>query len=117
LTGGVRRGAALRMAQKPHVRPHSNISQPDRVCVTDITHVRTLVGRLYLAVVLDLFSRKVIGWTARQTIHSELVLDAMADISDYIDSFYNRTRRHQHLDGVSPDEFEAAFTPLNKRIH
>lgn len=31
-----------------------------------------------------------------------------ADISDYIDAFYNRTRRHSHLDGVSPEEFEAA---------
>lgn len=33
---------------------------------------------------------------------------ATADISDYIDSFYNRTRRHQHLGGVSPEEFEIA---------
>ena len=31
-----------------------------------------------------------------------------ADISDYIESFYNPTRRHQHLGGVSPEEFEAA---------
>jgi putative transposase len=42
---------------------------------------------------------------------------AIADISDYIDSFYNRTRRHQHIGGVSPDEFEATFTPLKTGVH
>lgn len=33
---------------------------------------------------------------------------AIEDVSDYIHMFYNRTRRHQHLGGVSPAEFEAA---------
>ena len=33
---------------------------------------------------------------------------AKADISEYIDSFYNTTRRHVHIGGVSPDAFEAA---------
>jgi len=33
---------------------------------------------------------------------------AQADVADYIDSFYNRTRRHSHLGGVSPEDFEAA---------
>jgi putative transposase len=32
---------------------------------------------------------------------------ATKDIADYIDSFYNRTRRHSHLGGISPAEFEA----------
>jgi transposase InsO family protein len=31
---------------------------------------------------------------------------AVTDVSDYIDSFYNRVRRHRHLGGVSPEEFE-----------
>ncbi len=35
---------------------------------------------------------------------------AFADIADYIDNFYNRTRRHSHLAGVSPEQFEAAHT-------
>ncbi|MFN7800420.1 IS3 family transposase, partial [Gemmatimonas sp.] len=30
------------------------------------------------------------------------------DIADYIDTFYNRTRRHSHLGGISPEAFEAA---------
>ena len=33
---------------------------------------------------------------------------ANADITDYIESFYNRSRRHKHLAGMSPDDFEAA---------
>ena len=33
---------------------------------------------------------------------------AIADISDYIEAFYNTTRRHSHLGGVSPEEFESA---------
>ena len=33
---------------------------------------------------------------------------AIADISDYIEAFYNPTRRHSHLGGVSPEEFESA---------
>ncbi len=33
---------------------------------------------------------------------------ATADVSDYIESFYNRARRHRHLGGVSPEAFEAS---------
>jgi len=175
------------------VNRNFDVSQPDRIWVTDITYVRTWEGWLYVAVVLDLFSRKVIGWAARQTIHRELVLDAILmavrqrkpfgtivhsdqgsqygsddwrrfcksnklepsmsrrgncwdnavaesffsslkkerikkkiyknrqlateDISDYIESFYNRTRRHQHLGGVSPDEFEEAAKRSKTGVH
>lgn len=53
------------------------VSQPDRIWVTDITYIRTWEGWLYLAIVMDLFSRKVIGWATRQTVHKELVLDAV----------------------------------------
>ena len=41
---------------------------------------------------------------------------AAADVSDYIESFDNRTRRHSHLGGVSPEEFEAAFNRPKKRV-
>ena len=40
------------------------VSRPNRVWVTDITYVRTRQGWLYLAVVMDLFSRKIVGWAA-----------------------------------------------------
>ena len=53
------------------------VSRPSLAWVRDTTYVRTWQGRLYLAVVLDLFSRKVVGWAARPTIHRELVLNAV----------------------------------------
>ena len=42
---------------------------------------------------------------------------ALADIGDYIDSFYNCSRRHSHLGGVSPEQFEAAHMPLKQGVH
>lgn len=165
------------------VKRNFEVSKPNRVWVSDITYIRTWEGWLYLAIVMDLFSRKVVGWATRQTIQRDLVLDAVmkavkerhpretiihsdqgsqygsddwrrfclsnnlkpsmsrrgncwdnavaesffgslkkerikkriyrnrdlatADVADYIESFYNRKRRHQHLGGVSPQDFEA----------
>lgn len=169
------------------------VTRPNRAWVTDITYIRTWEGWLYLAVVMDLFSRKIVGWSMSSTIDSEVVLDAImmavrhrrphqtlihsdqgtqygsdawrrfcrsnhlepsmsrkgncwdnavaesffsslkkerikkhiyksrdlaiADISEYIESFYNRRRRHSHLGGVSPDDFEAAHRQRRKRVH
>lgn len=45
---------------------------PDRVWVSDITYVATREGWLYLAVVLDLFSRRVLGWALQETLESSL---------------------------------------------
>ena len=53
------------------------VTRPNKAWVTDITYVRTWQGWLYLAVVMDLFSRKIVGWATRPTIHRELVLDAV----------------------------------------
>lgn len=50
---------------------------PDEAWVTDITYIRTHEGWLYLAVVLDLFSRRVIGWSMHSRITKELALDAL----------------------------------------
>jgi len=159
-----------------------DVASANKAWVTDITYIRTWEGWLYLAVVMDLFSRKIIGCSTRPTIARELVLDAVlmavrrrrprrtvihsdqgsqygsddwrrfcktnhlepsmsrrgncwdnavaesffsslkkefikktiyrtrelakTAISNYIDSFYNPTRRHSHLGGVSPEEFE-----------
>jgi|TARA_B110000263_G_scaffold228323_1_gene221281 putative transposase len=161
------------------------VEQADIAWVTDITYIRTWQGWLYLAIVLDLYSRKVVGWSMKPTLAKEIVLDAIvmavwrrqpkntvlihsdqgaqygsddwrrfcrdhhldpsmsrrgncwdnavaesffsslkkerikkrvyktrdlarADIFDYIEMFYNPIRRHTHLDGISPDAFEAA---------
>jgi putative transposase len=160
------------------------VSRPNEAWVTDITYIRTWEGWLYLAVVMDLFSRKIVGWSTKPTLGRELALDAilmavrrrhpkrtiihsdqgsqygsydwqrfcrtnrlrpsmsrranrwdnavaesffsslkkecikkkiyknrelaLAEITHYIESFYNRTRRHSHLGGVSPEQFEVA---------
>jgi len=161
------------------------VDAPNTAWVTDITYVRTSEGWLYLAVVLDLYSRMVVGWSMKTSLEREIVLDALlmavwrrrpkqpvtvhsdqgsqygsddwtgfcsahrllpsmsrrgncwdnavaesffsslkkervrqriyptrdearADLFDYIEVFYNRTRRHSHLGQVSPHEFEKA---------
>ena len=164
------------------VERNFEVSRPNRVWVSDINYIRTWEGWLYLAIVMDLFSRKIVGWATRSTLHRDRVLDvvmmavkarnrqetiihsdqdsqngsddwrrfcrsnklepsmsgrgncwdnavaesffsslkkerikkriydnrevAVNDISDYIESFYNQKRRHQHLGGVSPQECE-----------
>ncbi|MEO6462802.1 MAG: IS3 family transposase [Candidatus Eisenbacteria bacterium] len=50
---------------------------PNRVWVSDITAVPTAEGWLYLATVLDLYSRRVVGWSMQDRLHAELVLDAV----------------------------------------
>ena len=42
---------------------------------------------------------------------------AIADVADYIDTFYNRTRRHSHLGGLSSGQFEAAHKTRRQRLH
>jgi putative transposase len=164
------------------VQRNFTVTKPNSVWVTDITYIRTWEGWLYLAVVMDLYSRKIVGWSAGPTISRELILDAvlkavrqrrpkraiihsdqgsqygsddwkrfcvanhlepsmsrrgncydnavaesffsslkkerikkriynkrsqaLEDIADYIDSFYNESRRHSYLGGLSPNEFE-----------
>ena len=159
------------------------VLRPNTAWVTDMTYVRTWEGWLYLAVVMDLYSRRIVGWSTKPTMAQELVLDAIlmavrrrkpkhtlihsdqgsqfgsdawrrfcqahhlepsmsrrgncwehavaesffsslkkerikkriyttrematAEIYDYIELFYHRTRRHSHLSGVSPEAFEA----------
>lgn len=51
--------------------------QPDASWVTDITYIRTHEGWLYLAVVIDLFSRRVIGWSMQSRMVTDLVLNAV----------------------------------------
>lgn len=49
----------------------------DRVWVADITYVPTAAGWLYLAIVLDLASRRVVGWAMRESLDAELALSAL----------------------------------------
>ncbi|MCC4981728.1 IS3 family transposase, partial [Klebsiella pneumoniae] len=54
-----------------------NPDAPDERWVTDITYIRTHEGWLYLAVVVDLFSRKIIGWSMQSRMTKDIVLNAL----------------------------------------
>jgi putative transposase len=53
------------------------VAKPNQVWVGDITYIRTTEGWLYLAVMIDLFSRQVVGWQMSTRIDQELVNDAL----------------------------------------
>ena len=53
------------------------VAAPNRAWTGDITYIPTNEGWLYLAVVIDLFSRRVVGWSMQPEIHSDLVIDAL----------------------------------------
>ena len=54
-----------------------NVSDRDQVYVSDITYINTGEGWLYLAVVIDLYSRKVVGWSTHKRMKAKLVCDAL----------------------------------------
>jgi len=54
-----------------------DVAEPNLVWVTDITYIRTYEGWLFLGVVIDLFSRHVVGWSMSERINTDLVLDAI----------------------------------------
>jgi putative transposase len=59
------------------VRRDFEVSAPDELWVADITYVRTNTGFLFLSVVLDAFSRKVIGWKMAANLQTQFVLGAL----------------------------------------
>ena len=170
-----------------HLEQNFDVAAPNQAWVTDITYIRTHEGWLYLAVVIDLYSRAVIGWSMKPSMQTEIVLDALpmavwrrkprhsviihsdqgsqfgsddfvrwskdnrlipsmsrrgncydnavaesffsnlkkerikrkiyatkeeakSEIFDYIEVFYNRTRRHSFLHQLSPMAFEQLQT-------
>jgi putative transposase len=54
-----------------------NVEAPNMVWATDITYIRTWQGWLYLAAVMDLYSRKIVGWSMKRSLHRDIVLDAI----------------------------------------
>ena len=53
------------------------VDTPDKVWVTDITYIKTHEGWLYLSVIIDLFSRRVVGWSAQSRMTTDLALQAL----------------------------------------
>jgi len=79
-----RRGGPVTTRRDKEARPAPDLvdrnftaSGPNQLWVADITYVPTMAGFLYLAVVLDAWSRKIVGWAMANHLRAELVLDAM----------------------------------------
>lgn len=54
-----------------------DIAEPDKVWVSDITYIPTAEGWLYLCIILDLYSRKIVGWAMGKRMQAGLVVSAM----------------------------------------
>ena len=71
------------ISSKPSIVAHNHldrqftVTKPDEAWVTDITYVRTYQDWLYLAVVIDLYSRMVVGWSMKPNLHRDIALDAL----------------------------------------
>ena len=81
---GVSRRRKYRSTRNPDARPGPDLVErkfsataSDQLWVADITYVPTLAGFLYLAVVLDVWSRRIVGWAMDNHLRTELVLDAL----------------------------------------
>jgi transposase InsO family protein len=59
------------------VQRHFEADAPNRLWVADITYIPTLEGFLFLAIVLDAFSRRVVGWAMEDHLHTEIVVAAL----------------------------------------
>jgi transposase InsO family protein len=60
-----------------HLDRDFTTTEPDRVWVADMTYLWTTEGWLYLAVIIDLFSRRVVGWSMAEHMRTEVVLTAL----------------------------------------
>ena len=82
---GVSRRKGTRTTRRDHrLRPAPDLVErrfeadaPDRLWVSDITYVPTWAGFVFLAVVVDAFSRRVVGWSMANHLRTELVLEAL----------------------------------------
>jgi putative transposase len=82
---GARRGRRIRttMADAAAARPADLVrrqfspARPDRLWVADFTYVPTWAGMVYVAFVIDAYSRRILGWRAATTMRTALVLDAL----------------------------------------
>jgi putative transposase len=79
-----RRGTVVTTRRDKDARPAPDLvdrdfsaSAPNQLWVADITFIPTAAGFLYLAVVLDAFSRRIVGWAMANHLRTELVLDAL----------------------------------------
>jgi len=79
---GYKRHKGFKSGQEGHVAANKlarqfNVDRPNQFWVTDFTYIRTHEGWLYVTVVIDLFSRQVIGWSMKNHPKADLVIDAL----------------------------------------
>jgi len=84
LAGVSRRRSWSTTRRDPNARPAPDLVQrdfsaqgPNRLWVADITYIPTVEGFLYLAVILDVWSRRIVGWAMAAHLQTELVLSAL----------------------------------------
>ena len=84
LRGVCRRKWVTTTVRDPEARPAPDLverrfvaDRPDKLWVADITYIPTCAGFLYLAVVLDAFSRRIVGWSMAEHLRTGLVLSAL----------------------------------------
>lgn len=71
------KGGRIAVLAGNHLQQDFDAQHPNQVWVTDMTYIGTYEGWLYLAVVIDLFSRQVVGWSMQPKIHTDLALKAL----------------------------------------
>lgn len=82
---GVKRGKVMRTTQQDKaancpmdkVNRQFKATRPDQLWVSDFTYVSTWQGWLYVAFVVDVFARRIVGWKVSTSMHTEFVLDAL----------------------------------------
>jgi transposase InsO family protein len=64
-----------------HVNRQFRAPRPNLLWVSDFTYVSTWSGFVYVAFVIDTFARRIVGWRASRTAHTDFVLDALEQVS------------------------------------
>jgi len=84
LQGVSRRKATRTTIRQPDAQPapdlvkrNFSVDGPDQLWVADITYIHTWAGFLFLSVVMDAWSRRIVGWSMANHLRSELVIDAL----------------------------------------
>ena len=100
---GARRGKAFTITTHADDRQHRptdlverrfRAPAPNRLWVADLTYVKTHIGWVYVAFVIDVYSRFIVGWQASRSLRSDLAIDALEMAT------FNRRRAGHHLDGL-----------------
>ena len=76
---GVRRGKVVPTLSdmKARVNRQFKAERPNQLWVSDFTYVSTWQGWLYVAFVIDVFARRIVGWRVSSSMHTDFVLDAL----------------------------------------